>query len=154
MPGGPTGPTRPPAKIGRRLSCDSAAPQVYAAVVAIDARSVFGDAPYGGTLSDPDGLFLALVDPRKLVAPENRTPTRLDDPDEPQQRAGGVCGSRQGRDEVVTDLGERRECGVGQQRLGPTGVVEALPGDAGAGSGGWCHAVLTVAAADVPARRG
>ena len=75
------GPTRPPDKIGRRLSCDSAAPQVYAAVVAIDARSVFGDAPYGGTLSDPDGLFLALVDPRKLVAPENRTPTRLDEPD-------------------------------------------------------------------------
>ena len=79
---------------------------------------------------------------------------RLDDPDEPEQRAVGVGGSRQRRHEVVTDLGERRECGVGQQGLGPTGVVEASTGDAVARSGGWCHAVLTVAAAGVPARRG
>ena len=98
--------------------------------------------------------------PRRRVVPQggeqrlDLVASRLDDPDEPEQRAVGVGGSCQGRDEVVTDLGERRECGVGQQGLGPTGVVEASSGDAGSGSGGWCHAVLTVAAADFPARRG
>ena len=67
-------------KIGRRIDCDPAAPQVYTAVVAIDARSLFGGAAYGGTLSDPDGLFLAVVDPRNLVEPDRRTRAGLDDP--------------------------------------------------------------------------
>jgi hypothetical protein len=68
--------------------CDAAAPRVYTAVVAIEARSVFkNETEYSSSaLIDPDGLFFALVDPRRLVAkrlglvdPQSVTPAQLDD---------------------------------------------------------------------------
>lgn len=52
-------------------ACDPRAPQVHAAVVAIEAQRVFGPqgTAYSDRLTDRDGLFLALVDPRRLIAP-------------------------------------------------------------------------------------
>ncbi|MFN3845650.1 MAG: hypothetical protein ACK4RZ_07490 [Paracoccaceae bacterium] len=67
-----------------RAQCDPSAPRVYTAIVAIEARSVFvGETKYSSVLRDPDGLFFAVVDPRRLVNkgdPEAVTPAKLDDP--------------------------------------------------------------------------
>lgn len=68
--------TFPPTQV---FGCANDAPRVYAAVVAIEASTVFGKlseagdwgTPYGPRYYDRNGLFLALVDPRELLAPEN-----------------------------------------------------------------------------------
>ncbi|SMF60887.1 hypothetical protein SAMN02982989_1133 [Xaviernesmea oryzae] len=59
--------------------CDPKAPKVYAAVVAIEARRLRMDGGrtvsaidrirYAPALDDPDGLFFAIVDPRKVMNP-------------------------------------------------------------------------------------
>lgn len=64
----------PPTQV---FGCAEGAPQVHAAAVAIEASTVFGKlaeagdwgTPYGPGLYDRNGLFLALVDPRELLAP-------------------------------------------------------------------------------------
>ena len=68
--------TFPPTQV---FGCANDAPRVYAAAVAIEASTVFGKlpeagdwgTPYGPRLYDRNGLFLALVDPRELLAPDN-----------------------------------------------------------------------------------
>jgi hypothetical protein len=46
------------------LPCGPGAETLRAMVVAVSTRTAFGGAlPYGGSLSDPDGLFLSLVEP-------------------------------------------------------------------------------------------
>lgn len=68
-----------------RAECDPSAPRVYTAIVAIEARSVFtGETKYSPVLRDPDGLFFAILDPRRLVNgrnPDAVTPAMLDNPD-------------------------------------------------------------------------
>ena len=77
----------PPTQV---FGCSGDAPRVHAAAVAIEASTVFGrlaeagdwGTPYGPTLYDRNGLFLALVDPRVLLdpdTPEMVTPTDLTD---------------------------------------------------------------------------
>ena len=52
--------------------CDPTAERVYAAVVAIESETVFGSGtPYSRPLSDPDGLFFAIVDPRRVLSLTN-----------------------------------------------------------------------------------
>lgn len=59
--------------ISRPLACPVGTKRVHAALVAIEARrlaqSASGATVYRAGVSDPDGMFLALVDPRRLVAP-------------------------------------------------------------------------------------
>ncbi|WP_139284108.1 hypothetical protein [Rubrimonas cliftonensis] len=65
--------------------CEPGAPRVYAAIVAIEAETVFRGTtpsgqpgtPYSEELLDGNGLFFALVDPRALVDPER--PERVTD---------------------------------------------------------------------------
>ncbi|MFP7571404.1 hypothetical protein [Marivita sp. S2033] len=75
----------PPTQV---FGCATDAPRIYAAAVAIEASTVFGQlaeagdwgTPYGPGHYDRNGLFLALVDPRRLLAPdapESVTPTDL-----------------------------------------------------------------------------
>lgn len=67
-----------------RAVCDPSAPRVYTAIIAIEARSLFkGETRYSPVLTDPDGLFFAVVDPRRLLqplSPEKVTPAAMDDP--------------------------------------------------------------------------
>jgi hypothetical protein len=66
----------PPTQV---FGCTSEAPRVYAAAIAIEASAVFGKlpeagdwgTPYGPGYYDRNGLLLALVDPRELLAPGN-----------------------------------------------------------------------------------
>lgn len=90
-PGGEEGAApdaRPPVNVV--AGCDYRAPVVYAAAVAIEAETVFGvlpglgerGTPYAPGLFDRNGLFLALVDPRRLLAPGDEagvTPSMLQD---------------------------------------------------------------------------
>ena len=77
----------PPTQV---FGCSEDAPRVHAAAVAIEASTVFGKlaeagdwgTPYGPGHYDRNGLFLALVDPRVLLDPDNPasvTPTDLTD---------------------------------------------------------------------------
>ncbi|ETX12796.1 hypothetical protein OCH239_17075 [Roseivivax halodurans JCM 10272] len=54
--------------------CDVTAPRVHVAIAAVESERVFPGGPvgtpYSDELRDYDGLFLALVDPRKLIEPE------------------------------------------------------------------------------------
>ncbi|SEK48291.1 hypothetical protein SAMN05421666_1271 [Roseovarius nanhaiticus] len=62
----PTGKALEPELIAK---CDPTAQRVYAAVVAIEAETVFGSGTlYSERLSDPDGLFFAIVDPRRVLS--------------------------------------------------------------------------------------
>ncbi len=66
----------PPTQV---FGCATDAPRVHAAAVAIEASAVFGKlaeagdwgTPYGPRHYDRNGLFMALVDPRELLAPGN-----------------------------------------------------------------------------------
>lgn len=53
--------------------CPANAPNIYTAVVAIEAQTVFGrqtgGTAYADGLRDPNGLFFALIDPRVLINP-------------------------------------------------------------------------------------
>lgn len=54
--------------------CEKTAPRVHAAIAAVESRAVFGPGlggtPYSEELHDENGLFMALVDPRRLINPE------------------------------------------------------------------------------------
>lgn len=71
-------------------TCDPWAPQVHTAIVAIEADKVFGPDPHTGQtgisysdrLYDKNGLFFAIVDPRRLLDPDNFanvTPADIED---------------------------------------------------------------------------
>ncbi len=71
----------------RVAECDKTAPRVYAAIAAIESETVFEGGPVGTSyspqLQDYDGLFFALLDPRRLIDPErpdNVTETDILDP--------------------------------------------------------------------------
>ena len=62
----PTGKALEPELIAK---CDPTAQRVYTAVVAIEAETVFGSGtPYSTPLSATDGLFFAIVDPRRVLS--------------------------------------------------------------------------------------
>ncbi|MEZ5882324.1 MAG: hypothetical protein R3D53_00480 [Paracoccaceae bacterium] len=82
-------PAREPVNIV--AGCDYRAPVVHAAAVAIEVAAVFSPfpetgatgTPYAPGLFDRNGLFLALVDPRTLIAPGAEagvSPAMLEDP--------------------------------------------------------------------------
>ncbi len=54
--------------------CEETAPRVHAAIAAVESRAVFGPGlggtPYSPELHDENGLFMALVDPRRLINPD------------------------------------------------------------------------------------
>ncbi|MGX0975086.1 hypothetical protein ACSSVY_000784 [Roseovarius sp. MBR-51] len=72
------------------MACDAAAPRVHTAIAAIEVEDVFDSDGVEGTayseeLSDPDGLFFALIDPRRLLNPRDPasvTPDRIRDPNQ------------------------------------------------------------------------
>lgn len=52
--------------------CDPTAEHVYPSVAAIESETVFGaGTPYSRPLPDPDGLFFAIIDPRRVLNPPN-----------------------------------------------------------------------------------
>ncbi|WP_416910783.1 hypothetical protein [Paracoccus sp. (in: a-proteobacteria)] len=80
-----------PPKYELVAECDPLAPYVHTAIVAIESDKVFGpDARTGQTgtsysdkLYDENGLFFAIVDPRRLINPadiKSVTPEMIDDP--------------------------------------------------------------------------
>ena len=69
----------PGIEIAGQMPCAPGAPLVRATVAAVSARTAFGAAlPHGGGISDPDGLFLTLVDPLPPLptTPDGSAPRR------------------------------------------------------------------------------
>ncbi|MCU0905841.1 MAG: hypothetical protein MUF73_00020 [Rhodobacteraceae bacterium] len=66
-------------RIAGQMPCGPDAPVVRATVAAVSARTAFGGPlRHGGGISDPDGLFLTLVDPLPPGAEPRRTVTRAE----------------------------------------------------------------------------